>query len=1307
LQDTFQTQIQACATRDRHALQTLLRQAQRARADSDEGQILLARLKERLQHCAAQIADRRQLLPRISYPENLPVSERREDIAAAIRDHQVVVIAGDTGSGKTTQLPKICLELGLGVRGLIGHTQPRRLAARAVATRIAEELAVPLGGVVGYQVRFSDSTSSDTLIKLMTDGILLAEIQQDRYLSKYEVLIIDEAHERSLNIDFILGYLSQLLVKRPDLKVIITSATIDVEKFSAHFGHAPIVAVAGRTYPVDILYRPVEEGSDQSEEPLLQGIIDALREIEALEKSQRPAMRDVLVFLSGEREIRDVAMALRKADLRHTEILPLYARLTPAEQQKIFLPMKGRKVVLATNVAETSITVPGIAYVIDTGLARISRYSVQSKVQRLPIERVSQASANQRAGRCGRVGHGTCFRLYDSEDFSSRPLFTEPEIQRTNLSAVILQMLALGLGDIEAFPFLDKPDRRSVNDGLKLLQELGALDEQRRITSTGRLLAALPVDPRLGRMLIEAESRNCLQEVLIIVSALSVQDPREFPADKKQAAREKHVLFAHKESDFLSWILLWSEFEKQRQALTNSGLKDFCRKHFLSHVRMREWRETHRQLHLMSQQLGFRENRRADITIKPEDINYEEVHRAIIRGSLNQLGMKTEDALYLGSRSRKFSIFPTSTLARKMPKWLVTAELMETSRLYATQAASIQPEWVLDAAVGLLRHEYSEPHWEKSRGEVIAFDKISLFGLTLIERKRVSYSSIDPVASREIFIREGLAAMQLETRAPFYLHNAALLENIRKEEEKLRRPESIVSEERILDFFASRIPPGICDTRSLESWARQQKLKSGSTGLELGREDLMSAEITEKLRHDFPDALAVKSNVLRIDYLFEPGEDLDGASIDVPLELLLMLKQSNLDWAVPGTLQERSVFLMKNLPKHLRKLFVPLPDFIEGFLAWLLALPVAADPTGLRDQLRDYARRSRGIRLEEGVLEAILLPVHLQPWIRVLDDAGNEIARSQSLPELQKQFARTAVLQMRQESAHSLEMENIKDWSFGELPKIVTVNPATGLQRYPALVDKGDSAALLLQEDASIAEQLTRQGLCRLVILRSAQQKSLIQSRLKSVSAKLTVLALHTPEEIQKEGLTLIFREAFSLDGCAIPRSKEAFEELLMQGKPRLIATAEKFESLVRRIVDMHFDVQRRLGTVIGKHLESAVQDIRQQLLGLMSAGYLSRTPGPWLQELPRYLQAIQLRLDKLAGQLLKDQENQRLLNALEARRRTVLAHCDERESVSDDTRWLIEELRVSLFAQTLGTKVPVSEKRILKRLEELERVKR
>ena len=1304
MQDTLHSQLQACATRDRHALQTLFRQLQRANGNLQQSTALLTTLEARLQKSLEVVEGRRCLVPEIIYPENLPVSERRQDIAAAIRDHQVVVIAGDTGSGKTTQLPKICLELGLGVRGLIGHTQPRRLAARAVAARIAEELAVPLGGVVGYQVRFTDSTSSETLIKLMTDGILLAEIQQDRHLNKYEVLIIDEAHERSLNIDFILGYLAQLLPRRPDLKVIITSATIDVQKFSAHFRNAPIVSVAGRAYPVDILYRPVADSQEQGEDPVVQGIVEALQEIERLEKAQRPALRDVLVFLSGEREIRDVALALRKAELRHTEILPLYARLTPGEQQKIFMPMKGRKVVLATNVAETSITVPGIAYVIDAGLARISRYSVQSKVQRLPIERVSQASANQRAGRCGRVGHGICIRLYDEEDFSSRPLFTEPEIQRTNLSAVILQMLALGLGDIEAFPFLDKPDRRAVNDGLKLLQELGALDEQRKITATGQLLAALPVDPRLGRMLIEADTRNCLQELLIIVSALSVQDPREFPADKKQAAREKHMLFAHHDSDFLSWILLWSEFEKQRQSLSSSGLKEFCRKNFLSHMRMREWRETHRQLHLTCQQLGFRENRRADTVIKQDEIDYEAVHRAIIRGSLNQLGIKTEDNLYLGSRGRKFSIFPTSTLARRMPKWLVTAELMETSRLYATLAGSIQPEWVLDAATGLLRHEYFEPHWEKSKGQVIAFDKVSLFGLTLIERKRVPYSSIDPVASRDIFIREGIAAMQLETRAPFYQHNLALLDSIRREEEKLRRPEFILSEEKIHDFYASRIPPGICDTRSLEGWARLQKQKTGTTGLELSREDLISEDVAQKLQLDFPDSIVVKSNRLHIDYLFAPGADLDGATVDVPLDMLAMLSQSHLDWAVPGTLQERCTVLMKSLPKQSRKQFVPLPDFIEAFLEWRKSQSVAAEHSGLISQLREFARLSRGIRMEEGVLATMSLPSHLQPWIRVLDDAGKELARSQSLSDLQKKFARAAVLHVPEAARHPVEKDQIKDWNFGELPASVVTNPGTAAQKYPALIDKTESVALLLQEDARIAEQLTRQGLCRLLTLRSVQQRAMIQSRLKAVSGKLTLVALHTPGEILEEGMILIFRQAFDLDECTIPRNKDEFEQMLMEGKPRLIATAEKFEALLRKIVDMNFDIQRRLGTVTGKHFEGAVNDIRRQLQGLLYPGYLSRTPGPWLQELPRYLQAMQIRLEKLSGQLARDHECQRLVNVLEARWQEVVRRLPDEVSAVDETRWLLEELRISLFAQALGTRIPVSEKRLIKRLEELER---
>jgi ATP-dependent helicase HrpA len=1300
----MESMLQTCATRDRHRLSTLVRQLQRTRPDSADYPLLEQKVLDALKSSCAHTQSRAKLVPAIRFPENLPVSERRADIAEAIRDHQVVVVAGDTGSGKTTQLPKICLELGLGVRGMIGHTQPRRLAARAVAARIAEELAVPLGGIVGYQVRFSDQTSADTLVKLMTDGILLQEIQHDPYLNRYEVLIVDEAHERSLNIDFLLGYLSRLLLKRPDLKLIITSATIDVEKFAVHFRDAPIVSVAGRTYPVEIVYRPVENVEEQADDILTQSIIDALREIEQLEGGKPPLLRDVLVFLSGEREIRDVAHALRKAELRHTEILPLYARLTPAEQQKIFLPMKGRKIVLATNVAETSITVPGIAYVIDSGLARVSRYSVQSKVQRLPIERVSQASANQRAGRCGRVGPGVCFRLYSAEDFAARPPFTEPEIQRTNLSAVILQMLALGLGEIDAFPFLDKPDRRAINDGLKLLQELGALNEQRQLTHVGRLLAALPVDPRLGAMLIDADARRCLQELLIIVSALSVQDPREFPAEMKQASREKHAMFAHKDSDFLSWILLWSEFERQRQTLSNSALKDYCRRHFLSSQRMREWRETHRQMHLTCQSLGFRENRRADVAVDMQDLDYEAIHRAIIRGSLNQIGVKTEDGQYLGSRGRKFALFPTSTLARRGPKWVVTAELMETSRLYATLAASIQPEWVEDAAAELLRHEYSEPHWEKSRGQVMAWDRISLFGITLIERRRVSYAAIDPVASREIFLREGLATMQLDTRAPFHRHNLALLAEIRQEEEKLRRPEIMVSEERLHDFFASRIPAGICDTRSLENWARGQQQKHGRSGLELRREDLLAEAIAEKLKLEFPDRLAIRQNQLKIAYRFEPGADGDGATVDVPLDILQMMTQIDLDWAVPGTLPERSLLAMKNLPKHLRKQFVPLPDYIEGFLRWHAEKDNSKAPASLLQRLCEYARISRGIRLEEKDFDLLALPAYLQPWIRVLNEKGELLACSQSLAPLQAQFAPAAVTSLPGSATHEIERQGLKDWSFGDLPESVLCNPATGYRRYPALVDQNESVALILQDDPAIAERLTRQGLCRLACLRSPQQKALIQSRLKTFSSKLTVLALHKPMEIQREGLNLIVRQAFDLEDCRIPRTRDEFEQLLMQGKPRLLECAGRFEALLLRIIDLNFEINRRLGALNGRHLEPCTSDVREQTQALLHAGYLESTPAKWLPELPRYLQAILMRLDRLSGNLTRDSQSLAVVKRLHDRRKAILARCQEACPEQDDTRWLLEELRVSLFAQSLGTRFPVSEKRVERALEELER---
>lgn len=1271
---------------------------------------------------------RRASVPAISYPEQLPVTQRRNDIADALQKHQVIVVAGETGSGKTTQIPKICLELGYGIKGLIGHTQPRRLAARAVATRIAQELQVPLGAQVGYQVRFSDHTAPGTLIKLMTDGILLAEIQHDRLLKKYEVLIIDEAHERSLNIDFLLGYLRQLLPRRPDLKVIITSATIDVEKFSAHFDGAPVISVSGRTWPVEVLYRPADGAGNDNErdggrdtrndDSLASAVLCVLGEIEQTERRERRAPGDVLVFLSGEREIRDLALELRKHPPRNAEVLPLYARLTPAEQARIFALHTGRRIILSTNVAETSLTVPGIIYVIDTGYARISRYSVQSKVQRLPIERISQASANQRAGRCGRIANGICYRLYSEEDFLSRPLFTDPEIQRTSLASVILQMLMLGLGDIEAFPFVERPERKAVNDGFKLLFELGAIDRERKVTANGRKMAAMPADPRLACMLVEAERRGCLQELLIIVSALSVQDPRENPPDKKQQAREKHRLFEHSESDFLSWVILWTTFEQERQSLGSNALRQYCKAHFLSFLRMREWRETHRQLHLSCQQLGLRHNR-GDLPLPQEDIDYEQVHRAIIRGSLNQLGMKTEEGLYLGSRNRKFAMFPTSTLHRKQPRWVVTAELIETSRLYATLAARIEPKWAVDAAPYLLKRDYFEAHWEKKRGQVVAYERISLFGLVLIEKQRVSYAHIDPVLSREIFIREALVGGHLMTQAAFYRHNQALLDTLRREEEKQRRPDIVVGEEQMFEFYAGRIPPGISDGRSLERWL---KSVAGATPvadsrdidsrdiknpdiLHMRREDLLQRELDADTERNFPDQARIQDNILPINYRFKPGQEDDGAVIKVPVGIISAMTEADLDWSIPGQLRERCVQLLKGLPKGQRKLFIPIPEFVDEFLM-SLQQDRQHRQRALIDHLRAYARRRRNVELDRPTLEQVALPLHLRPAIQLVDEKGRQVARSHSLAELKQQFASNPVLTATdngQRSRHPLEREDLIDWQFGDLPVEVSIDAGITIRRYPALVDQGSSVAILLQDDRDVAKRLSRAGLARLFMLRTAQQRSAILKRLKQLEKQLVLKMPAASVDFGEECLLAIYQIAFGIAERDIPRSQKAFEAQLNEGKGELLRSGERFERLLAEVVESVFQAKRRLGNLQGKDLTEIRQDIEEQISGLVYPGYLAATPPEWLLEYPRYFKAIAQRLEKLPQQAGRDLENLRTITKFQSIVKKVIQSSCAQSPAGVEFRWMLEELRVSLFAQTLGTRVPVSVKRLEKKLDELE----
>jgi len=900
-------EIALCALTERHRLLRKLQDLEKRAAKGEKTGQAMEALAQAIVTSQERCRRRIRALPKqVSYPENLPVSASVADITALLQSEQVLIIAGDTGSGKTTQIPKICIEAGFGRYGLIGHTQPRRLAAVSVANRIAEELSSEPGAGVGYQVRFNDKVSEQTYLKLMTDGILLSEIQSDRYLNNYEVLIIDEAHERSLNIDFLLGFLKQLLPKRPDLKLIITSATIDVEKFSSHFNNAPIVSVSGRSYPVEVRYAPLLASNDEQADDTdqLTAILQAITEIVQVDERRKQNSGDILVFLSGEREIRDTANFLRKQQLKDLEILPLYARLRQSEQIRIFQPHRGRRIVLSTNVAETSLTVPGINYVVDTGYARISRYSLQSKVQRLPIEAISQASANQRKGRCGRLADGVCIRLYSEQDFNSRPEFTDPEIRRTNLASVILRMKHLRLGDAEDFPFLEPPEQKAINEGNRLLAELNALTPSRALTDSGRKMAAMPVDPKLARMLIAADSHRCLREILIIVSALSSQDPREISHENRALARERQAEFNHPDSDFLVLVKLWDEYEKQRQTLTQSQLRKYCKQRFLSFMRMREWRDLHRQLLLSCQQLGMKLNR--------EPADYAAAHQSIITGSLNQIACLDERKTYLGNRNRKFTLFASSVLAAKPPKWIVTGEQIETSGTFATMAAKIDPLWVERAALHLVKREYFEPHWSKKRQEVMAFEKVQLYGLVIVEKALVRFAPVDADAARELFIREGLAAGQVECKLPFLEKNRVFLADLAKQEDKLRRPDLIVSERDVGDFYAARIPEHVSSTRQLLEWYKKIA-KSQPDQLIMTRENLLESDGLLERLNAYPDAASLYSNRLQIDYLFQPGNDRDGATLEIPLEVLNQISQADVDWAVPGMIKEKCTSSLKRL----------------------------------------------------------------------------------------------------------------------------------------------------------------------------------------------------------------------------------------------------------------------------------------------------------------------------------------------------------------------------------------------------------
>ena len=1245
---------------------------------------------------AASVANREQRLaavPVLEWPD-LPVVASREEIKAAIRDHQVVVIAGETGSGKTTQLPKICLELGRGVEGTIGHTQPRRLAARAVASRVAEELKSPLGSTVGFKVRFAEQVSDTSLIKVLTDGMLLNEIQQDRFLNQYDTLIIDEAHERSLNIDFLLGYLKQLLPRRPDLKVIITSATIDHARFAEHFAGAPVLEVSGRTYPVEMRYRPPGDGQELSRQ-----VEEVLQEIQREERQQGlPLARDVLVFLAGERDIRDVHHHLKHCEFRDTEILPLYARLSQAEQHRIFSAHRGRRVVLSTNVAETSLTVPGIRYVIDAGTARISRYSVHSKVQRLPVEPVSQASANQRAGRSGRIMPGICFRLYSEEDFVGRPEFTDPEIQRTNLAAVILQMADLRLGKVEDFPFIEPPDGRLIRDGYRMLDELGALTPQQSLTPLGRQLARFPLDPTLGRMLVAAADRKVLREALIVVSALGAQDPRERPHDKQQQADQAHQPFTDKQSDFLFYVKLWHWAEQQREALSRNQYEKLLKKHFLSPTRMREWRDTHRQLLLLCKEQGWELNKATDNDSGVDDGIYGPLHQALLSGLVSNVMQRTEEGEWLSTRNRKPLVWPGSSLSKTKARWLMAAEQVETSRLFGRTVARVEPEWVEAAAAHLIKRQYFEPHWSKKRGCAMAKEQVNLFGLILASGRRVNYGPIQPQESRELLIREGLVMGQLTREPPFVRANRECYQALEAMEHKLRRRDILVDEDARVAFYDERLPDTVNTVAGLMSWYHKKASDQQKQAL-LMDEDFLLSRSPDLADGQFPDVLALGEISLPLEYSFDPTGDRDGVSLVVPLAVLNQVPEARLDWLVPGLLKEKLEALIRALPKSRRRHFVPVPDYVAALMDTL-----TPDEPLLPAMTRELQRMS-GVRIELEEWQVDGLSDHLRMMVRVVDrleGKAKTLAQGRSLPEVKARLDGVrAELPEPETEAPPLSGQ---EWLFGPLPE-TDLRELGGmtLRRYPALADEKDTVTLRYLDDPAQAIWTHRWGCARLlgfklsVQLRDLRKQASQMPGFQKLKSEKGAMARHALDH----ALSRLLAEHFRLDEPV--RDEAAFKARLDAHRGDFVPWASEQLAGIGQVFDQYRQLMGKLEKNFPLAWAHAHRDLKDQFAELFGDAFLLEVPWESLQEYPRYLAGIAHRLDKLGGQIGKDRTVTAELEAYRKQYRTRAAGAPlwQQAPPLQHFFWMLQEYRVSVFAQQLGTQVPVSAKRLNKQWEE------
>ncbi len=1310
--------LDSCLIKDRSRLQNALNRLDlKTLKETDQAWLNWA---NQVQSSIQQVEKRRNSVPKIEYDDSLPVAAKKEELVKLIRGHQVVVIAGETGSGKTTQIPKICLETGLGVRGRIGCTQPRRLAARSVSERIAEELGGQLGDIVGYQVRFLDLVKTHSLIKVMTDGILLAEIQNDQMLLQYDTIIIDEAHERSINIDFLLGILKQLLLKRPDFKVIITSATIDTQRFADHFTlngkRPPVVEVSGRTYPVELRYRPLssyeDDAGNEIEQDMTTGIADAIDEL-ALEDP----FGDVLVFQVGERDIKETAEVLRKRNLKNTEVIPLYARLSMTEQQKIFKTSQKRRIILSTNVAETSLTVPGIKYVVDPGLVRISRYSVRNKVQRLPIEKISQASANQRKGRCGRVSAGICIRLYDEASFNSRPEFTDPEIHRTSLSSVILTMAQLSLGDVKQFPFIEAPSDKSVNDGYRQLHELGALDDQRRLTAEGRQIAKLPVDPSVAKMVVEADKNGVLAELIVIASALSIQDPRDINQTTMQAARVAHKPFEDERSDFLFFLNLWQFYEHQRRHLSENKLRKLCKTNFLSYMRMKEWHELTMQIEQSLKRIGlrvgqlhlFEEVTEGNVVRERlSDLHSVAVHKSLLAGLLGNVALRDDDKSYMGARNTKLFIHPSSSLYKRKPKWLLAGELVETTKLYARNNAAIDIQWIESLAKHLIKHNYTDPHWQKKNGQVGAYESITLYGLPIVNRRHCNYGPINPVEAHKLFIRHGLVEGELLTRAAFFKHNQALIEKIEKLEHKLRRPDFLVDDEVLYQFYDERIPKHIFSQPALDKWVKKS-LREAPEKLEalfLTENDLMKQETNADFLKEYPDQIQLSNQLnFAVDYHFEPGKKRDGLIYHVPLSSLNLLQESDFEWLTPGLLKEKTSFYIKALPKQLRKQFIPAPHYAALVLSEMS--PEKTVKSGRKESYLNqliWALNRRGnLKVSDSDFEAIALPDHLLPFFVLEDDKGKVIAEDASLSHLKSQYQHLVDAKIQQHQSRKKQSSTlVTEWNFGDLESSQTIKShGVEMVAYPALQYQDEKLSLELMGDEVEALEAHAEAVLFLIRTELADKLRYLQKKLPLQKACLCYAPYGTCQDLTQQVIDRALQQLVPYPETV--RRQADYKATLENVRLHWIESAQAVAVQVNAIFIQHQVIAKRVRGRVNPRWLASITDIQQQLDALISKDFVRNTPEEWFKQISRYLKGLEVRLEKIEQDPSKDQlsirQIQPVLKAYQA-----LAQESAYQNLPGlvEIRWLIEELRLSLFAQPMKTLMPISVPRIEKRIKAL-----